>query len=70
MVAIPRDFAQARDQRIGAGRRAARAIGAYLAGGKSTWPITQADADAFEPPTALGAPPATAATPASSEIPS
>ena len=55
---------------MGAGRRAARAIGAYLAGGKSTWPITQADADAFEPPTALGAPPATAATPASSEIPS
>ena len=31
---------------------------------------TQADADAFQPPTALGAPPATAATPASSEIPS
>ena len=40
---------------MGAGRRAARAIGAYLAGGKSTWPITQADADAFQPPTAIGA---------------
>jgi glutamate synthase (NADPH) small chain len=52
---------------MGAGRRAARAIGAYLAGGRSTWPITQADADAFVPPTAIGA---TAATPASSEIPS
>jgi homotetrameric NADPH-dependent glutamate synthase len=54
---------------MGAGRRAARAIGAYLAGGKSTWPITQADADAFVPPTPLGATPADA-TPASSEIPS
>ena len=32
---------------MGAGRRAARAIGAYLAGGKSAWPVTQADADAF-----------------------
>ncbi|MDP1648098.1 MAG: NADPH-dependent glutamate synthase [Rubrivivax sp.] len=51
---------------MGAGRRAARAIGAYLAGGKATWPITQADADAFVPPTALGANPAAA----SSEIPS
>ena len=37
---------------MGAGRRAARAIGAYLASGKSKWPITQADADAFVPPTA------------------
>jgi homotetrameric NADPH-dependent glutamate synthase len=35
---------------MGAGRRAARAIGAYLAGGKSKWPITQADADAFASP--------------------
>jgi len=52
---------------MGAGRRAARAIGAYLAGGKTTWPITQADADAFQPPTAAGATP-TAATPASTEI--
>ena len=49
---------------MGAGRRAARAIGAYLASGKSTWPITQADADAFEPPTPIGASP----TPASSEV--
>jgi homotetrameric NADPH-dependent glutamate synthase len=36
---------------MGAGRRAARAIGAWLQGGKQTWPITQADADAFVPPT-------------------
>jgi hypothetical protein len=51
---------------MGAGRRAARAIGAWLAGGKGTWPVTQADADAFVPPTPIGAP----AKPASSEIPS
>lgn len=35
---------------MGAGRRAARAIAAYLAGGKSKWPITQEDADACAPP--------------------
>jgi hypothetical protein len=40
---------------MGAGRRAARAIGAYLAGGKTQWPMTQADADAFVPPTVIGA---------------
>jgi glutamate synthase (NADPH/NADH) small chain len=51
---------------MGAGRRAARAIGAWLAGGKAHWPVTQADADAFVPPTPIGA----TATPASSEIPS
>jgi hypothetical protein len=39
---------------MGAGRRAARAIGAYLAGGKTRWPITQADADAFVPPLPVG----------------
>jgi homotetrameric NADPH-dependent glutamate synthase len=49
---------------MGAGRRAARAIGAYLAGGKSSWPVTQADADAFIPPTPLGS----ASIPDSSEI--
>jgi homotetrameric NADPH-dependent glutamate synthase len=38
---------------MGAGRRAARAIGAYLASGKSKWPITQEDADAFVPPKPL-----------------
>ena len=46
---------------MGAGRRAARAIGAYLAGGKSKWPMTQADAEAFVPPTPIGAVPPTAA---------
>ncbi len=51
---------------MGAGRRAARAIGAYLAGGKANWPITQAEVDAFVPPTALGALPFAAF----SEIPS
>jgi homotetrameric NADPH-dependent glutamate synthase len=35
---------------MGAGRRAARAIGAWLAGGKSVWPVTQAHADAWTPP--------------------
>jgi NADPH-dependent glutamate synthase beta subunit-like oxidoreductase len=47
---------------MGAGRRAAKAIGAYLQGNKQTWPVTQADVDAFVPPVALGgATPATAA---------
>jgi homotetrameric NADPH-dependent glutamate synthase len=41
---------------MGAGRRAARAIGAYLAGGKSKWPITREDAEAFAPPRAAAAP--------------
>ncbi len=36
---------------MGAGRRAARAVGAYLASGKK-WPITAEDAAAFVPPTA------------------
>jgi homotetrameric NADPH-dependent glutamate synthase len=51
---------------MGAGRRAARAIGAYLASGKSKWPITQADADAFVPPAAVGAP--VPAEPATAEV--
>jgi len=42
---------------MGAGRRAARAIGAYLAGGKSKWPMTQADAEAFVAPLPIGATP-------------
>ena len=49
---------------MGAGRRAARAIGAYLAGGKSHWPVSQAEIDAFVPPQALGGP----ATSAASEV--
>jgi homotetrameric NADPH-dependent glutamate synthase len=40
---------------MGAGRRAARAIGAYLQNDKRKWPIEQADADAFVPPTPIGA---------------
>jgi glutamate synthase (NADPH/NADH) small chain len=46
---------------MGAGRRAARAIGAYLASDKTKWPITQADAEAFVPPTRIGATPGPAA---------
>ncbi len=34
---------------MGAGRRAARSIGAYLAGGKK-WPVTAEDVAAFQPP--------------------
>lgn len=36
---------------MGAGRRAAKAIAAYLQGGKQTWPITAEDAAAFVPGT-------------------
>ncbi len=50
---------------MGAGRRAARAIGAWLASGKTKWPITQADADAFVPPTPIGVSP----TQFSTEVP-
>ena len=42
---------------MGAGRRAARAIGAWLAGGKASWPVTQPEVDAFVPPTAIGSSP-------------
>jgi len=48
---------------MGAGRRAARAIGAWLQGGKQKWPVTQEDADAYTPPLAIGAAaPASAST--------
>jgi homotetrameric NADPH-dependent glutamate synthase len=40
---------------MGAGRRAARAIGAYLASGKSKWPITREDAMTFVPPVPVAA---------------
>jgi glutamate synthase (NADPH) small chain len=54
---------------MGAGRRAARAIGAYLAGGKAKWPMTQEDADAFVPPTLAGAAaPAETASAANAEV--
>jgi homotetrameric NADPH-dependent glutamate synthase len=45
---------------MGAGRRAAKAIGAWLQGGKRTWPITQADVEAFVPPTPPSDPTVTA----------
>ncbi len=38
---------------MSAGRRAARAIGAYLKLGKQKWPITVEDIDAFTPPVPL-----------------
>jgi NADPH-dependent glutamate synthase beta subunit-like oxidoreductase len=41
---------------MGAGRRAARAIGAYLQEGKEKWPITAEDAEAFVPSTPLPEP--------------
>ena len=40
---------------MSAGRRAARAIGAFLQLGKQKWPITVADAEAFTPPTPINA---------------
>jgi len=51
---------------MGAGRRAARAIAAWLAGNKTVWPITQADADAFVPPGLASATAATVSTEVSS----
>ena len=41
---------------MGAGRRAARAIGAYLQEAKAKWPITAEDAEAFVPPNPLPEP--------------
>jgi len=40
---------------MGAGRRAARGIAAWLASDKARWPVTKEDAEAFVPPTALKA---------------
>ena len=39
---------------MGAGRRAARAIGAYLQGKKHHWPVTEAEMAAFTPPAQIG----------------
>jgi len=50
---------------MGAGRRAAKSIGAYLKSGKQKWPITEEDMNAFVPPTPLGAAGATATGPQS-----
>jgi hypothetical protein len=40
---------------MGAGRRAAKAIGAYLQNDKAVWPITMEHAEAFTPPKPLDA---------------
>jgi len=39
---------------MSAGRRAARAIGAYLQRGRAQWPLTADDIAAFVPPRPLG----------------
>ncbi|MEZ5786537.1 MAG: NADPH-dependent glutamate synthase [Xanthobacteraceae bacterium] len=39
---------------MGAGRRAAKAVAAWLQSGKAMWPVTKADADAFEPGAPVG----------------
>ena len=43
---------------MGAGRRAARSIATWLQMGKSKWPITKEDAEAFVPGAPVGARPA------------
>ncbi|HTP26831.1 MAG TPA: NADPH-dependent glutamate synthase [Anaeromyxobacteraceae bacterium] len=39
---------------MGAGRRAARCIAAYLQAGKSKWPVTEEVLEAFRPPSPIG----------------
>jgi hypothetical protein len=39
---------------MGAGRRAAKAMAAWLQSGKAMWPVTKADADAFVPGAPVG----------------
>ncbi len=55
---------------MGAGRRAARSIGAYLKSGKQKWPITEDDMKAFTPPTPLAAEGAAGATATGAQLPS
>lgn len=50
---------------MGAGRRAARSIGTYLQSGKSKWPVTEEDVDAFVPPATFGVATHSAAVPQS-----
>ncbi len=45
---------------MGAGRRAAKSIAAWLQSGKAMWPVTKADADAFVPGVPVGVRPDTA----------
>jgi homotetrameric NADPH-dependent glutamate synthase len=52
---------------MGAGRRAARSIGAYLQSGKQKWPVTQEDADAFVSPVALDGAAQAAAAPTTTQ---
>jgi homotetrameric NADPH-dependent glutamate synthase len=40
---------------MGAGRKAAKAIGAYLAAGKKSWPVSPEEADSFDPATVFSA---------------
>jgi hypothetical protein len=54
---------------MGAGRRAAKAIGTWLAGGKQKWPITMEDVAAFVPPVPIGAPVKATAAPQPSAAP-
>ncbi len=46
---------------MGAGRRAARAIGAWLQSGKAAWPVPAEEVSAFTPPTPLATEPAAVA---------
>ncbi|OFX20206.1 MAG: glutamate synthase (NADPH), homotetrameric [Anaeromyxobacter sp. RBG_16_69_14] len=48
---------------MGAGRRAARAIAAWIKGGKKSWPVTQQEAAGFQPPGVKSANPAGATVP-------
>src|SRR3990172_2558810 len=48
---------------MGAGRRAARAIAAWIKGGKKSWPVTQQEPAGFQPPGVKSANPAGATVP-------
>jgi len=48
---------------MGAGRRAARAIAAWIKGGKKSWPVTQQEAASFQPPSVKSTKPAGATVP-------
>jgi hypothetical protein len=47
---------------MGAGRRAAKSVAAWLQSGKAMWPVTKADADAFVPGAPVGVRPTAEAT--------
>jgi len=52
---------------MGAGRRAAKAIGAYLQNNKAVWPITAEHAEAFTPPVPVDAAGEAGSTPTTEE---